>query len=503
MLRRTTFLLASAATLALGILGGSGAPAGAQAASIPPALQAAPPLAESIDSAILGRTRRIEISFPPSFTRTTRRYPVIVVLDGAENFAAATVIAKTLAELGHIPESIVVAIPNATSDPMDRVHDMTPPGLSVSGSTRDEGGDLFLDFIEREVLPLVAAKHRGGRPHVLVGHSSGGVIATYAAATRPAFPIVVSIDAPVQLEDGWLAKRLIERARRPAAKPVRYVSMEAKLGWSDRTWAELEAAAPKDWIVRRERLAGESHESAGFLGMYQGLKFAFGDFSIVGAPIPPRAPALAAFDHYRAFEKEFDAELPPPAPVLRRLVEDLLTEGQVEPARRALAWMFEGYGDKSDRVQLESMIAEAAGRLPLKETVADLRAAPWPSPNDIAPYLGVWRGKSWINDETQWDLTVRFRVEGARAVVEHLFPSEDGSTEWRPYEYVKRLPDGIEFGVMNGMRPLGMLVSTGRLIGEVLEGTEEFRGILLPLPGGHTPPIVKFRIERRKINPLK
>jgi len=135
--------------------------------------------------------------------------------------------------------------------------------------------------------------------------------------------------------------------------------------------------------------------------------------------------------------------------------------------------------------------------LPLKETVADLKAAPRPSPDDIAPYLGVWRGKSWINDETQWELTVRFRVEEGRAVVEHLFPREDGSAVWRPYEYVKRLPDGIEFGVMNGMRPLGLLVLTGRLAGDVLEGEESFRGILIPLPGGHTPPVVKFRIERQ------
>jgi hypothetical protein len=50
---------------------------------------------------------------------------------------------------------------------------------------------------------------------------------------------------------------------------------------------------------------------------------------------------------------------------------------------------------------------------------------------------------------------------------------------------------------MNGVRPLGMLVLTGRLIGEVLEGTEGFRGILIPLPGGHTPPVVKFRMERQ------
>jgi len=451
----------------------------------------------TIDSRILGRSRQADVALPASHVRTTRRYPVIVVLDGEANFSRATTIVAVLAELGHIPESIVVAIPNGTSNPVDRVHDMTPPGLSVSGSSRNEGGDRFLDFIEKELLPAVAAKHRGGAPAVLIGHSSGGVIATYAAATRPAFPVVVSIDAPVQLEDRWLVKRLLARARERSAKPVRYVSMEARLGWPDNAWSELQAAAPKSWVLRREKLDGETHESMGFLGMYQGLKFAFRDYSIAGAPIPPRAAALAAFDHYRAIQKEFDTKLPPPAPVLRRLVEDLLTEGELEPARQALDWFTESFADQDEKASLEAMIADAAPRLPLKETVADLKAAPRPTPADIEEYLGVWRGKSRLDENTEFELTVRFRVEDGKAVVEHQFPSQDGGSEWRPYEYVKRLPDGIEFGSMNGMRPLGMNVLTGRRTGEVLEGTERFRGILLPLPGGHIPPTLSFRLQRQ------
>ncbi|RPH56976.1 MAG: hypothetical protein EHM89_14610, partial [Acidobacteria bacterium] len=80
----------------------------------------------TIDSRILGRQRQAHVALPPSFGRTTRRYPVIVVLDGEASFGAAASIARTLSELGHIPESIVVAVPNASRNPADRVHDMTP-----------------------------------------------------------------------------------------------------------------------------------------------------------------------------------------------------------------------------------------------------------------------------------------------------------------------------------------------------------------------------------------
>ena len=454
------------------------------------------PVTVTIASRALGQTRKALLSFPASYARTSRRYPTIVVLDGEANFNSATTVATTLAELGHIPESIIVAIPNASGDPDGRVRDMTPPGLSVSGSSRNEGGDRFLDFIEKELLPEVAAKYRGGAPHVLIGHSSGGVIATYAAATRTAFPIVVSIDAPVHLDDEWLAKRLIARARQTNAPPLRYVSLEARFGWLERSWLELRAAAPRGWILHREKLDGETHETMPFLAMYQGLKSAFSDFSIAGAPIPPRASAMAAFDHYHAFERQFDTRLPPPPPVLRQLVEDLLTEGQVEPARHALGWLVEGFGEQGDRAALEAMIANVAARPPLEETVAQLKATPPPTAAEIAPYVGLWRGHSRLNENTEWALTVRVRTEDGKAVMEHLSPTKDGGREWLRYEYVKLVPDGVEFGTMNGMRPLGMNVLTGRRTGDVLEGTEQFRGIVLPLPDGHMPPTLSFRLER-------
>ena len=90
-------------------------------------------------------------------------------------------VADELARNGQAPEMIVVGIENLGTDAA-RVFDLTPPGMSVSGSDRSQGGDRFLDFIERELLPAVDKQFRGGLPRALVGHSSGGILATYAAA---------------------------------------------------------------------------------------------------------------------------------------------------------------------------------------------------------------------------------------------------------------------------------------------------------------------------------
>jgi len=48
----------------------------------------------------------------------------------------------------------------------------------------------------------------------MIGLSSGGILATYAAATRSAFRVVVALDGPAHFGDNWLPKKLIARAGR-------------------------------------------------------------------------------------------------------------------------------------------------------------------------------------------------------------------------------------------------------------------------------------------------
>ena len=469
----------------------SGPPAGAR--------PAAPLRADTvaIQSRILGQERFAFVSVPESWARTTRTYPVVLVLDGEWSFPMASELTRRLALIGHAPEAIVVGVANLSHDPMDRVHDMTPPGLSVSGSSMNEGGDDFLDYLERELLPLVRERWRGAGPVILVGHSSGALIATYAAATRPrSFPVVVSIDAPVHLGDDWMVQRMLEGARAADAPPLRYVSLEARLGWTDATWAQLERAKPASWRTYRDRLEGESHESMDFLGIYEGLKFAFADYSIVGAPIPPRGSAMGAFDHYRRIEQEFGSRLPPPPSVLSRLVEDLLTEGRVEPARTALAWLVDGYGETTNRAELEAMIARVAALPPLEETVEDLRAAPRATAAQMRPFVGEWRGQGTINGNTVYRGGLRVRIDGDSVIAE-IIDSGGGEDRMMPVDYLRVVPGGFEFGRMNGMRPLGMVVTSVRRDGDAMVGEQTFRGIVLPLPGGHMPPTVRIRLERQ------
>ena len=447
-----------------------------------------------IRSQVLDQTRQVRIALPESFERSAadRRYPVTVVLDGAWLLTKVAAATDELARNGLIPETILVAIENV--DDFDgRVHDLTPPGLSVSGSSLNEGGDRFLDFIERELLPAVDRKFRGAAPRTLVGTSSGGILATWAAATRPAFRAVVALDTPMHLDDEWLAKKLITRAQ-SATTPLRYVSCEARLGWSDASWDALVAKAPASWLLHREKLTLEGHETMQLVGAYLGLREVFRDYSRLAAPVSPTTSTLP---YYEEVGERLGAPVIPPRRLVSNVVEDLLMEGRGAAARQAYELLVRGYGASDDEGQLLARIAEVEKRPPPTETVEGLLATPFPTPEEAKAYLGEWVGEVWHNeDEPRRSLRLRISVEGGRVVAETIY--DDAPPEYRvqSVEYLRVTREGLTWGKMNGMRPRGVILFEAKREGDTLSGETRFGGIDFRRPDGSPAPPEYFKFRR-------
>ena len=450
-----------------------------------------------IASTILKEKRRIYVVLPASFAQSApdRRYPVTIVLDGEANVPPVAAVSDELSRNGQIPESVIVAIPN--TDPMDgRVHDLTPPGLSVSGSGLNEGGDRFLDFIEQELLPAVDHQFRGGAPRAFIGHSSGGILATYLAATRSTFRTVVALDTPIHLGENWLAKKLTERARAAGATPLRYVSMEARFGWPDEAWKTLVAAAPASWKLHRERLwPKESHESIGMFGMYVGLREGFSDYSMLAAPV---APTTSILPYYTTVSAALGARVIPPRKLLQNVVEDLLTEGRGEAAREAYKALVSGYGAPADGASLLARIIEVERRPPPAETVEGLLATPFPKPEEARAYIGKWVGDTWMKPEQPrtGDLILRITVENGRVIGETIHTKAPPEYRVQQWQYLKVTENGLTWGFMNGMRPRGVVLFEGTLKGDTLSGTSRFGGIDFRLQDGSSPPAHYFSFKR-------
>lgn len=215
-----------------------------------------------------------------------------------------------------------------------------------------------------------------------------------------------------------------------------------------------------------------------------------------GAPAPgARAPALElargeqapALDWTReVYRLRYGAEVAPPEPLMRQLVEDFLMEGREKHAGDWLERYVAAYGEPQDFAELSARVEEVAALGEPAETVASLLALPRATPEEMKAHLGTWQGVTWLEDGPHDPVTVRFRVE-------------DGTVQgelWHdvgpviPLEYVRFRPDGaLELGFRNGMRPRGLVMYEERTPGGPLEGEIPFRGIrFTPPPGASFPP---------------
>ncbi|EIQ00951.1 putative hydrolase of alpha/beta superfamily [Opitutaceae bacterium TAV1] len=149
-----------------------------------------------LPSAITGHTYRIFVSVPET-PPPADGYPVLYTLDGDTSFPLAAFLvqsAEPRAAAFGITPGIVVGI-GYTGDEKNknaRAEDYTPPPADLS-DTGDLSGAVqggagrFLDFLEKDLKPLIASEFRiDPARQTLFGHSYGGLFTLHVLFTRPA-----------------------------------------------------------------------------------------------------------------------------------------------------------------------------------------------------------------------------------------------------------------------------------------------------------------------------
>ncbi len=146
-----------------------------------------------------GRDYRIFI-LKPDGAPGPSGYPVLYLLDGNATFAIAAVSAALQArrpQATQVWPGVVVGIGYPVADYLDadrRTYDYTPPIDSAALPPRPDGtawpphggASAFLDFIETELKPPLAAEFAIDRSRESIfGHSFGGLFVLHALLTRP------------------------------------------------------------------------------------------------------------------------------------------------------------------------------------------------------------------------------------------------------------------------------------------------------------------------------
>lgn len=167
---------------------------------------------DSLYSEILEEKREIWVHVPDGggiFAQGA--YPVLYLLDGPGHFHAVTGLLQNLSANGLMPAMVVVAIPNT-----DRTRDLTPSHVDAlwgdSAFVRTSGGgDRFLGFMEKELIPYVEQNYPVTSYRTFVGHSFGGLASINALLNHPTlFSNYVSIDPSMWWDDRVMEKQALE-----------------------------------------------------------------------------------------------------------------------------------------------------------------------------------------------------------------------------------------------------------------------------------------------------
>jgi len=167
----------------------------------------------TIDSAILGETRRINVYAPPGFdasvaTADTTRLPVLYMPDGglAEDFLHVAGLVQVGAGNGTMRPFLLVGIENT-----QRRRDLTPPTTDerdLAIAPKVGGSAAFRAFLRDELMPVVEARYRTTGETAIVGESLAGLFAVEAFLVEPGlFDTVIAIDPSLWWNHGDLVAR--------------------------------------------------------------------------------------------------------------------------------------------------------------------------------------------------------------------------------------------------------------------------------------------------------
>jgi len=299
---------------------------------------------DSVYSKILGEQRKIWV-YTPDMTsgNANQHWPVLYLLDGDGHFASVVGMIQQMSQVNGnnvYPEMIVVAIPNT-----DRTRDLTPthvasdpPMMDSNFSKNSGGGENFVAFIEKELMPHVDSVYQTAPYRVLIGHSFGGLtVMSVLTNHTKLFNAYIAIDPSM-----WYDRQRFLAATETKLTEQNYAGTRLYVGIANtmpegmtlakmkkdtssetrhiRSIFELDKflkAHPQNGLKYASMYyENDNHGSVPFASEYDGLRFIFDYYrlNITGKDFSDTSAALAIKlkAHYDMVSKEMGYKVSPP-----------------------------------------------------------------------------------------------------------------------------------------------------------------------------------------------
>lgn len=298
---------------------------------------------ETIKSKILNETREIWVHVPNDGNTifSQQKYPVVYVLDGDSHFLSTVGTIQQMSAVNgttNCPEMIVVSILNT-----NRTRDLTPtkvppslPYVNQDISNNSGGGEAFLEFIEKELIPMIESKYPTEPYRTFVGHSFGGLTVMNTLQHRPdLFNSYVAIDPSMW----WDGQKLLKEFKSSPTKKYEGKSLFLSIANTMAEGMDVETVEVDTTIdtkhirslldidrflksnksgLRYESkfYENDSHGSVPMISTYDGIRFLFDFYDLKIGPTEFTTPGLEVAkkveNHYANLTKQFGYEVKPP-----------------------------------------------------------------------------------------------------------------------------------------------------------------------------------------------
>ena len=287
----------------------------------------------SIRSGVMQEQRRLLVTLPESYDRTTVGYPVLFMLDGSSHILHATATTRFLSHArNRIPEMIVVAVPNT-----NRNRDLTP----------GPGAARFQRFFADELIPWVDSAYRTVPERIIMGHSLGGSFVTHTMLNRPElFDVYIAASAPLWRYDSLARDMRQGLSRAATAGATIYLTVgerewsrlrEGVISFADRLKAADSSKVPKWSFVD---LPHEDHSSTPLRTLYSSLETHYVAYRFPffeeRADLDSLGGLLAIEAHFQRLTTQLGYPARPPESKIIAVGEILIGEGK-HAELRALA----------------------------------------------------------------------------------------------------------------------------------------------------------------------
>jgi predicted alpha/beta superfamily hydrolase len=221
----------------------------------------------TIDSKIMGETRRLNVCLPQGYAEAPQaRFPVIYMPDGgiAEDFL-------------HVAGLVQVSVGNATMRPFilvgientQRRRDMTGPTQNADDkkiAPRVGGSEAFRSFIRRELMPQVKTRYHTTNETAIVGESLAGLFVVETFLLEPdLFDTYIAFDPSLWWNNQKLVADSAERLRKrkKLEKTLYFASSDEKgiVEVTQRFADTLTRNAPPGLHWHYEKMPDEKHST--------------------------------------------------------------------------------------------------------------------------------------------------------------------------------------------------------------------------------------------------